>query len=195
LTSAAWVKEALAVHGAVAPQPASDWGGRGDLPNSVAGFYQQVGPVNITIPGYGNPYFLPSLNQLWEHQMGYSYLPDGEPITDWPSDWLVVADEGGDPFIHAGPSGQILHDLHGQGVWEPEFLFDDIYQMAGCLALIGTVVVDAGEDLTDEESFITPGYLARARDRLTWHLGSLERAAHVLGQLGWCAKESLRYSR
>jgi len=190
-----WVKEALAVHGTLTPQLTSDWRGPGNLPNSVAGFYQSVGPVNVTIPGYGNPYFLPSLNQLWEHQVGYSYLPNGDPIHDWPSDWLVVADEGGDPFIYTAPTGQIFHDLHGQGVWEPEFLFDDIFQMAGCLALISSVVVEAGEGLTDDQCFVTPEQMTRTLNILAFRLGSLGRADHVLGQLGWGTKEALRYGR
>jgi hypothetical protein len=50
-----------------------------------------VGPLDITIKSYGNPFFLPRLAALWEFQAGYRWHGfTGERIEDWDSDWLVV---------------------------------------------------------------------------------------------------------
>src|SRR5437867_3587372 len=87
----------LAEHGEIRSQPASDWRGPFPLPPDLAMYYDVVGPVDVTIEGYGNPYFLPSLVKLWDFQAGYRWNGlTGEPIPDWNDDWLVVGDEAGD---------------------------------------------------------------------------------------------------
>src|SRR5688572_30311796 len=94
------VKELVGKHGDLRSQPAEEWKGAFPLPQTLARFYRDIGPLDITIEGYGNPYFLPSLTRLWEFQAGYRWDGvTGERISDWDDDWIVVADEGGDPFI------------------------------------------------------------------------------------------------
>src|SRR5262249_1596276 len=84
-------------------QPPSDWLGEFPLPKQVAAYFAELGPVDVWIQGYGNPYFLPSLSGLWRHQAGYRYDPDTrERFPHWDDDWLVIADEGADPFIFSG---------------------------------------------------------------------------------------------
>jgi hypothetical protein len=156
------------------------------LPPCVERFYQEVGPVNITIESYGNPFFLPRLAALWQFQAGYRWHGrTGEPITDWDDDWLVIADEGDDPFIVSRTSGKILHDVHGRGVWEPGELFPDLNTMAACLAYLGVVVVSAGEAFTDEQSYIRTEHRARAMSGLRDLLGATWAAESVLAELGW----------
>ncbi len=50
------------------PQLASDWLGEFLLPEPVAEYFAELGPVDVWIRGYGNPYFLPSLSGLWHYQ-------------------------------------------------------------------------------------------------------------------------------
>ena len=81
-------------------QPPSDWLGEFPLPVLVAEYFAELGPVDVWIRGYGNPYFLPSLSGLWHYQAGYRRHPDTrECFPDWDDDWLVIADQGADPFI------------------------------------------------------------------------------------------------
>ena len=40
------------------PQPSDDWQGEFPLPDPVAEYFAELGPVDAWIPGYGNPYFL-----------------------------------------------------------------------------------------------------------------------------------------
>ncbi len=97
------------------PQPRSDWGGEFPLPDALVEYFSEFGPDDVTINGYGNPYFLPSLVHLWAHQTGYrTHGFTHERLTDWDDDWLVVADQGGDPFIFSRGSGTILHAFHGE---------------------------------------------------------------------------------
>ena len=66
------------------PQPSGDWQGEFPLSDPVAEYFAELGPVDAWIPGYGNPYFLPSLAGLWGFQAGYRYHPDTHrPFSDW----------------------------------------------------------------------------------------------------------------
>jgi hypothetical protein len=168
------------------PQSSGDWRGEFPLPDPLTEYFAQLGPVDVWVDSYGNPYFLPSLAGLWSFQAGYRYHPDThERFPDWEDDWLVVADEGGDPFIFSRASSAVLHAYHGAGVWEPAVLFDDLEEMATTLAIIGDIVASAGLRLADDDSIIRPHHLNDARRRLGAHLHSIERADAVLQRLGW----------
>ena len=128
-------KRLLALHGEVRPQPPSDWTGAFPIPPAVGRFYREVGPANVTIEAHGNPYFLPSLADVWQFQAGYRWNGlSGEPIADWPDDWIVVAYEGGAPFIFVRSSGVVLHAYHGEGDWDAGEMFPNLNSMAACLA-------------------------------------------------------------
>jgi hypothetical protein len=186
MVSAQVAKRLLASHGEVRPQAASDWAGVFPIPPAVERFYLDVGPFNITIRAYGNPYSFPSLADLWQFQAGYRWNGlSGEPIEDWPDDWLVVADEGGDPFIFARSSRVVLHAYHGEGEWNALQVFPDLNTLAACLAQIGAVVLEAGRDFTQEDCTIRPTYRALATARLQQLLGSKSEAETLLGVLGW----------
>ncbi len=95
------------------PQNAGDWKGEYPLPAAVATYYAELGPDDVSIRGYGNGYFLPSLARLWAYQTGYrTHGHTGERLSDWEEDWLVVSDEGGDPFIFSRERGVVLRTYH-----------------------------------------------------------------------------------
>ena len=176
----------LAEHGEVQPQPVSDWRGAFPLPPEVAEYYDHIGPLDVTIDGYGNPCFLPSLARLWDFQAGYRWNGlTGEPIDDWNDDWLVVADEGGDPFIFDRASSTVLVAYHGEGVWEPEERFPNLPAMAACLAILGSVVRAAGDDFTDADSWVRPEHREDAIARIADVLGSRLEAEAIVSGAGW----------
>jgi hypothetical protein len=167
-------------------QPPSDWRGDFPLPFSVAEYFAEFGPVDLWIEGYGNPYFLPSLAGLWKFQLGYrSDALTHERRADWNDDWLVVANEGGDPFILTRSEETILHAFCGEGVWEPIPIFESLAEMATALAILGDIVFMAGDGLTDGDCLILPQHREEARTRIGELLRSDERAATVLSRLGW----------
>jgi hypothetical protein len=169
------------------PQPPSDWLGEFPLPLMVTGYFAELGPLDVWVEGYGNPYFLPSLSALWHYQAGYRFHPDTrERFPDWDDDWLVIADEGGDPFIVSRASAVVLHAFHGEGSWEPVEMFACLEEMATTLAIIGDIV-QAGRMLTDDASTIFPRHQQYARARIGRHLNSIERADAILLRLGWSA--------
>ena len=170
----------------VRPQPADEWQGPFPLPDAVLAYYAEVGPVDLNFENYGNPWYVPSLARLWELQAGYRYNPNtGERFPQWSEDWLVVAYEGGDPCIFDLRTGTILHAHHGQGAWDPEPLFDDLGEMLSVFAVLGGVIVRAGERFTDDESCILPEYYREAETGLEAILGSQVAAAATLSTLGW----------
>lgn len=167
-------------------QPSADWQGEFTLPDSIVQYFKEFGPVNVTIRAYGNPYFLPSLERLWDFQAGYRHHPETKKrFPTWDDDWLMIADEGGDPFILSRETGNIFHAYHGEGFWDARPTFDSLVEMVTTFAIIGDIVKSAGRDLTDEDSFILPRYLDEARVRLGEFLGSNERADTLLQTLGW----------
>lgn len=186
MVTAEIAKQQLAIHGEVRSQPPSDWSGAYSLPPAVEQFYLDVGPANLTIEGYGNPYFLPCLRDLWSFQAGYRWNGlTGDPIVGWNGEWLVVADEGGDPFIFDQTSGAVLHAYLGEGVWDARETFPDLNTMAACLALVGAIFLKAGHAFLDRDCSIQPKFRALAMARLRELLGSKAEAESVLDELGW----------
>lgn len=186
VVSADTTRELLAHHGAVVSQSVADWSGPFPLPDPVREYYESVGPDNVSIPAYGNAFYVPSLAKLWTHQAGYRYNAiSGDTLEQWDDDWLVVADHGADPYIFSRSDGCVLLAQHGEGTWNPQRLFEDLNSMAACLAILGTVVSDAGLALTDEQSFILPRYRQLALQRLEELLGSSTAAVSVVESAGW----------
>jgi hypothetical protein len=167
-------------------QPVSEWVGPFDIPQPVADYYAELGPVDVHIPGYGNSYFLPSLASLWKFQAGYRYHPEtSERFKDWDDDWLVIADEGGDAFIYSRSGATIYHAYHGEGIWSPKPLFASIEHMAACLSLMGEIAGCAGLDFTDSDSLILPVYIETAEARMTEITKDSSYTERVLTRLGW----------
>ncbi|MEG2804390.1 SMI1/KNR4 family protein [Stenotrophomonas sp.] len=136
------------------------------LPPALAAFYQQVGPwgetvhasvgpVGIDVPGV-NVCF-PPLPRLWSLQAGYRWHGNGgERLQDWPDRWLVIAEQNGDPFILDGDSGQVLFAFHGAGQWDAAVLAEDLDSFLAALTAVGTVYLDAGDALEDEDGELRP---------------------------------------
>ncbi len=186
MVTAERVRELLSVHGDVRSQAPEEWTGLFPLPSSIAQFFREVGPSDITIESYGNPFFLPCLAALWDFQEGYRWNGlTGERVADWNDDWLVVADQGGDPFILSRTSGKVLFAEHGGGAWDLIELFPDLNTMAACLGELGAVVVSAGESFTDEDDFIRPKHRKRALAGLRSLTSSTSEAEFILESLDW----------
>ena len=186
MVTAEQAKQRLAAHGEVRPQPPGEWRGTFPIPPVVERFYGEVGPVDIFIEAYGNPYFLPSLAGLWNLQAGYRWDElIGKPIEDWNNDWLIVADKGGDPFVLSWRSGAVLHAYHGEAVSNASEMFPDLNTMAACLAEIGLVVLEAGDRFLDDHFVVRAVWRKRVYTRLRLLLGSVSAARNVFGLLGW----------
>ena len=130
--------------GDLRPQGAGEWRGPFPLPPALAEFYaevgplgpvvyEHVGPVGVTIPGTALG-FAP-LAKLWVRQAGYRWDGNsGERLTDWPEDWLVIADQHADPLILEMSTGRVLYALHGAGRWDAQWLAPDLRTLAAVLA-------------------------------------------------------------
>jgi hypothetical protein len=201
LASIEQARAALAPHGALAPQTAAEhWRGDVALPAAVATFYEQVGPLGewinervghagLTVPTAGNPFSIPPLSRLWQLQAGYRWQGiTGERLADWLDHWLVVADQGADPFIFDLRTGAIQFAMHGAGAWQDNGpLFDDIFQMAACLGTIGQVWDEAGDEIfTDEDDCeVDPVHRQRLIERLAPLLGGTDAAEDIADTFGW----------
>lgn len=57
--------------------------------------------------------------------------------------------------------------------------------MVTTFAIMGDVALGAGDDLTDEESYLKGRYVKEAEERVADVLGSKREAETVLDSLGW----------
>jgi hypothetical protein len=176
----------LSKHGAIRSQAASEWLGSISLPASIERFYRDVGPADVTINAYGNPFFLPSLSGLWAIQAGYRWHGlTGERLADWKDDWLVVGYEGSGALMVSLSAEQVSFAMNGAGVWDPKVLFPDLTTMAACLAALGLIASGAGNDFADDDCLIRPQHLADAKAQVAEMVGSSMEAEVVLTTLGW----------
>ena len=191
-------RAALAPHGVLVPQLAAEhWHGEIPLPEPIAAFYEHVGPLGnwinervghagLTVSTAGNPFSIPPLARLWSQQAGYRWHGiTGERLASWPDHWLVVADQGADPFIFDLRSGAIQFARHGAGAWEDDGpLFADIFEMAACLGTIGQVWDEAGDDIFMDDFSVNPVHRARLVQRLAPLIGAA-RAGDLVDVFSW----------
>jgi hypothetical protein len=178
-------RKLLSRHGNCANQDAADWSGPFELPESLRKFYSEVGPQDICIEGYGNPTTIPSLRALWDRQAGYRWNGlTNEPIDEWPPNWIVVADEGADPYIFDIETARILFAQHGTGEWDADEIYPDINTMAACIATLGCVILDSNS-FEDDNCNINPACTIDAIDRLTKILGDKNHAKAIVEMAGW----------
>ncbi|RZI59612.1 MAG: hypothetical protein EOP14_04130 [Pseudomonas sp.] len=188
------VCDVLAPFGTLRSQPASDWTGEIDLHPSLARFYKEVGPCGengphdpggLIIPTTGNPFEMSSLANLWDKQAGYRlHGLSGKRMPLWPDEWLVVSDQGGDPFILDLTTGAILHARHGEGAWKPKPMFANVFVMALVLGTIGTVYEEGGDEIFDDDFEVRAEWRVALRTRLASFLTVTEAEA-IASRFDW----------
>ncbi|MPS81726.1 MAG: hypothetical protein E2591_27000 [Achromobacter sp.] len=175
------IREQFSLFGELRPQPRTAWTGEIPLPESLAEFYEQIGPwgetyhenigpVGITLSETAISF--PPLLRLWKLQAGYRWdASNGQRVADWRDEWLVIADLNADPFILDAQTGQILFARHGEGAWNAHELAPDLLTFVATAAAIGVVFHLADGDLRNDEWELKPEYRAAA----------ILQAAQVLG--------------
>lgn len=177
--------------GRLRPQPAIDWTGTDPLPEAIARFYEQVGPwgethhesvgpVGCTLTVGGNPVCIPPLHKLGSLQAGYAWSSDPtDRLPGWDENWLVFAEQGGDPFILEKSSGNVLFAFHGTGSWQPRIFAEDLVTAIGAIAAVANGFISLEEtDFVDEEP--TDAALARIRNGLIAVVGDRAQADRAL---------------
>jgi len=167
-------------------QYVGDWQGSFELHNDLIEYYLIIGPLNLSLPAYGNNFYLPQLNHLWDYQKGYRWNSlTGEKLLDWKDEWLVVGDQGADPFILSSTTNTILFDNHGNGIWEPRELFSNIESMVTCLLILSSIVIEAGKELTNERGHIKDSFRESAYKQLSMILQPSLQPEDILEEFAW----------
>lgn len=185
--------------GELRSQPASNWKGEFPLPAVLAEFYERVGPwgetirekvgpIGLMLEVGGEPVCIPPLHKLRDLQAGYRWHGiTGERLPEWKEEWLVVAEQGGDPFILEISSGRILFDVHGSGTWNPQFFAPDLETAFIGLAIVADTMDRLGEARLDESFDLTPAARKEVVASLAAHLGSEAKAGEMLATWNWYA--------
>lgn len=181
----------LAPFGQLRSQSPSEWTGKRALPTPLQEFYQQVGPlgttyhetvgpVGCTLTVGGNPVCIPPLRKLESLQAGYAWSksPD-DTLDDWNPNWLVIAEQGGDPFMYDQTTGQVLFAFHGAGVWAPAVFAHDLYTAIGAIACVATSYCELDDNQFDDEALTETGYHTILTDLAT-ALGNADEAQRML---------------
>jgi hypothetical protein len=108
---------------------------RWTLQSTYAQFLRDFSPLRVLIVSrrYFQGLELYGAAELLAAQYGYSFNPlTGQPIDDWPVEYLVIASHAGDPFVldlsqTETADAPVLTALHGEGTWNfvreaPSFL-------------------------------------------------------------------------
>lgn len=161
------LKQLLAPSGKLEPQPASQWSGDIPLPEVLADFYAyigpmgetyhaNIGPVGLTFNVGGNPVCMPPLAKLWALQAGYRWHGvTGERLANWQDHWLVIAEQGGDPFMLDTISNEILFAFHGANGWTPQRIAPNLTSAIGAIATVANTLDAMGEVAYDETDALT----------------------------------------
>jgi hypothetical protein len=112
------------------------------LPENYLLFLKNFSPILVFISGekYFQDLKLYGANDLIEAQNGYSFnTATQEAITDWPDNFIVIADSGSDPYcIDIGNiknnDSPIYTSIHGTGKWEFELYTDSFIEFLKELA-------------------------------------------------------------
>jgi len=99
---------------------------RWQLPKTYLTFLTKYSPLNVTIESrrFWNGFQIYGASELVDAQAGYSFHPSTKKaFKDWPSDYVVIASHGGDPFVldlsaSDGNDAPVLTAEHGQGSWD-----------------------------------------------------------------------------
>jgi hypothetical protein len=182
----------LAPYGELRAQGAEDWNGDILLPKTIADFYQHIGPwgsvyhanigpVGSTIPVGGNPICIPPLHKLWSIQAGYRWHGNTyERLLDWRDSWLVIAQEGSNPFIFDTDSEKVLFDLAG-GKWAPKEVSPDLFTAIAAFSTIANTRDAFFNEATienDEES--APEYRMLLIENLSKFFETRQQALHFI---------------
>lgn len=192
------IRPLIATFGTLKAQPADDWRGNIALPPALAQFYAEIGPwgeirhQNVGAPGlmfplYGNPVNIPPLHKLWDFQAGYRWHSiTGERIANWQDHWLVIAYEGGNPFILDTINGQILFDFAGSGGWQPQLFANDLPTAIGTIATVSNAVLNLDEDTAyDDSGAMTQAALDNIKQQLAIFLNNPDEANRIMELWQW----------
>lgn len=185
----------LAPWGALRTQPSGEWQGPPDLlPDEVARFYREVGPwgavihesvgpIGLTINTDGNPVEIPPLNKLWWGQAGFAWSRNPDvPLSGWRLNWLVIGEEGANPFIFDRNDGRVLFAFAGMGKagWQPRIFAEDLTSAMGGIATVANALAALGDDARDEEFNLKPDSRDYVHRQLASFLGSTDKASEML---------------
>lgn len=102
------------------------------LPQNYLLFLKNFSPLNVYIDNkkYFQGLHLYGAGELLSRQDGYAFTPvTKQPIADWPTNYIVIADAGADPYCIdinqiTDLDAPIYTSMHGIGQWEFELYAD-----------------------------------------------------------------------
>ncbi len=167
----------------------SQWAGQYALPDELLEFYKifKFPKRGMAFPGVGNSYNVYSLDSLFSRQDGYAYSgKPQQPITGWHPNWIVIADEGADPFIYDTNKKCVLSDMHGQGKWEPSYFCDTPYEMLWAFSVFSFILLNANNNFLEWDEDFDPNaiYYYKALEHLTNGIGDNEKSKALLYNIG-----------
>ncbi len=110
-----------------------------NLPKEYLLFLTCYSPIHVCITkqAFSQGLWLYGADNLIQNQAGYAYHGITQEIfTDWPKEFVVIADDGGDPYCIDinDPKGAIYTSMHGMGQWEFEKYTDSFTDFLKILA-------------------------------------------------------------
>jgi hypothetical protein len=95
-----------------------------NLPPTYLEFLARFSPLRVQIDAerFYNGFCLYGAGELLKRQIGYSLDAEGKSLEGWPDGYVVIADDGADPFVidtsRAPVEAPVLSAEHGMGRWD-----------------------------------------------------------------------------
>jgi hypothetical protein len=191
------IRRLLEPWGELKPQPVADWCGDISLPALIARLYSElgpwgkvhhesVGPIGLSISAGGNPVNVPPLHKLWNAQNGYRFNGSpSKPLPGWQDHWLVVAQEGANPFIFDCHSEKVLFDMAGTGKWQPQEFANDLPTALGAIATVANELNALEDDAYDNTYELKATARTHIIKCLADFVGTESQALHMLNIWRW----------
>ena len=109
------------------------------LPKDYLLFLTRYSPIRVCIikKAFSQGLWLYGADDLMAFQAGYAYNGiTKEVVMDWPKQFVVIADDGGDPYCIDidDPKGSVYTSMHGMGAWDFEKYADSFIDFLKQLA-------------------------------------------------------------
>jgi hypothetical protein len=119
-----YIKSALEVESTVINTEVGSYGSAA-IPEELKGWLEYVGEKNIYIPWSVEELIICGIKEIFTFQTGYSININRKKFHDWPEDHIVISSIMGDP-ICLNKQQQIVHAVHGVGVWNFDLVVNDL---------------------------------------------------------------------
>ncbi len=133
-------------------------------PPGLAAYCSLVANSHFSIPWTVESLELFAEGEMDGGQLGYRWFCEsdgqaGEALSNWPENWIVLGQFGGDPVIFDSETAEVMLAEHGMGSWAPEAIAADLAEFLQLLTTwIRVAIGDYQQEFRDDDFELLPAF-------------------------------------